>query len=116
MKAASAKAKGRRLQQWVRDRIMDRWPQLRKGDVRSQSMGAGGEDVPLSPFAGDLFPFVMECKNQESLNIWKALKQAEGHAQDGRYPAVVFKRNRTEVYVAFRFDHLLEIMPDTVED
>jgi hypothetical protein len=72
----SRKAKGRRLQQHVRDRVLETFEQLEDGDVRSTSMGASGVDVLLSPLAQKLFPFAVECKNQERLNLWESLDQA----------------------------------------
>lgn len=69
MKTQSCKAKGRKLQQRVRDLILENFEDLEQDDVRSTSMGAGGEDVLLSPKARKYFPFSIECKNQESLGI-----------------------------------------------
>ncbi len=40
-------------------------------------MGAGGEDIMLSAKARNMFPYSVECKNQETLNVWKAFEQAE---------------------------------------
>ena len=45
MKTQSAKAKGRRLQQWIRDQLIEK-PEVHPEDIESRSMGAGGE-VPL---------------------------------------------------------------------
>lgn len=107
MKPSSAKAKGRRLQQWVRDRIVGAFaPHLDWDDVRSASTSTGGEDVPMSPKARGFFPFSIECKNTERLNIWKALKQATANA-DWHTPLLVFSRNREEVYAVLRFEDLL---------
>ena len=47
MKTQSAKAKGRRLQQWVRDLLIEEL-EIHPEDVESRSMGAGGEDLILS--------------------------------------------------------------------
>ena len=51
MKIKSAKAKGRNLQNLVRDRLrkifVDNWtkmPKLEYDDIKSQTMGMGGED------------------------------------------------------------------------
>lgn len=104
MKTQSAKAKGRRLQQFVRDSILALFPEhLEPGDVRSTSMGASGEDLLLSPAARRLFPFAVECKNQEKLNVWEALAQAASHA-GSLTPLLVFKRNQSLTYVALRWD------------
>ena len=58
-------------------------------------------------------PFSIECKKQEKLNIWKALKQAEEDAPDDKIPIVVFARNRTKDYVVIEMDEFLS--PDFVE-
>ena len=113
MKPASAKAKGRRLQQYVRDRILEAFPELEPDDVRSTSMGASGEDLLLSPAARRLFPFATEIKNQQRLNIWAALEQAAAHAGEGRAPLLVFSRNRSKVYAALELDDLLALLPGT---
>lgn len=72
-------------------------------------MGAGGEDILLSPAAFRLVPFAIECKNQEALNIWSALTQAAEHSPQEN-GIVVFKRNKSATYVALRFDHFLELL------
>ena len=45
-------------------------------------MGAQGEDILLSAQAIKHFPYSVEAKNQESIQIWKAIKQAEENAKD----------------------------------
>ena len=49
MKTRSAKNKGKRLQNKVRDLILEKFTQLEEDDVRSTTMGDSGEDVLLSP-------------------------------------------------------------------
>ena len=109
MKTRSAKNKGKRLQNDVRDLILETFKELEPDDVRSTTMGDSGEDVLLSPAARKLFPFSVECKNQEKLNIWSSLQQAEDNAGE-HIPSVVFKRNRSKTYVAFELDKLMEIL------
>ena len=109
MKTRSAKNKGKRLQNDVRDLILETFTELEPDDVRSTTMGDSGEDVLLSPAARKLFPFSVECKNQEKLNIWSSLQQAEDNAGE-HIPLVVFKRNRSKTYVAFELDKLMEIL------
>jgi hypothetical protein len=63
-------------------------------DIESRSMGAGGEDLIMSKAARSKFPFAVECKNQEKLNIWAAWEQAINNR--GVYePLVVIKKNGT---------------------
>ena len=72
-------------------------------------MGMSGEDIVLSPAAKRVIPYSFECKNQERLNLWGSLEQAEGNSQD-RQPVLVFKRNLSKVYVAIDFEHFLELI------
>ena len=109
MKPRSAKNKGKRLQNKVRDIILEKFDKLEPDDVRSITMGDSGEDILLSPAARRLFPFSVECKNQEKLNIWGALEQAEINS-DKHAPLVVFKRNRSKTYAVLEFDKLLELL------
>lgn len=74
-------------------------------------MGAGGEDILLSPHARSLFPYSIECKNTETLHLWKAIQQAEANAGDYK-PLVIFKRNREKVRVIIEFDDFLELIYD----
>ena len=109
MKPRSAKNKGKRLQNKVRDLILEKFNQLEPDDVRSITMGDSGEDILLSPAARRLFPFSVECKNQEKLNIWSSLEQAEGNSGN-HPPLVIFKRNRTKTYAVLEFDELLKLL------
>jgi len=106
----SSKAKGRRLQNYVRDTLRDLFSsRLEEDDIKSQTMGMTGEDVVLSPAAKKLIPYSFECKNVERLDLWKSLEQAISNAED-RTPVLVFKRNRTKTYVAFEYDKFLELI------
>ena len=109
MRPASAKAKGRRLQQWTRDQILKRWLSLEPDDVRSTSMGAGGEDLLLSPAARKLLPLSFECKNLNSMVLFKWYDQAVVNAPKGTEPVVVAKANHRRPVVIidaeYFFDH-----------
>ena len=109
MKTRSAKNKGKRLQNDVRDLILETFQELEPDDVRSTTMGDSGEDVLLSPAARKLFPFSVECKNQEKLNIWSSLEQTETNA--GKHtPLLIFKRNRSKTYAVLQLDDLMEML------
>ena len=109
MKPRSAKNKGKRLQNKIRDLILEKFNILEPDDVRSITMGDSGEDILLSPAARRVFPFSVECKNQEKLNIWEALTQAEENSGN-HTPLVIFKRNRSKTYAVLEFDKLLELL------
>ena len=70
MKARSAKNKGKRLQNILRDKLIELYPKL-SNDISSQIMGMTGEDIVLTPHAKKVLPYSFECKNVEKLNIWK---------------------------------------------
>ena len=71
MKTRSAKNKGKRLQNSVRDILLETFKeQLEPDDIKSTTMGESGEDIQLSPAARKLIPYAFECKNHEKLNIF----------------------------------------------
>lgn len=94
MKTQSAKAKGRNLQKWVRDIILENSSNLEPDDVRSTSMGAGGVDVQLSPAAKKLWPFSIECKSKKAYAFYKDYDQAMANVEKGMEPILVAKANR----------------------
>jgi len=96
----------------VRDRLRSVFSEtLETNDIESQVMGMSGEDIVLSPAAKRAIKYSFECKNQERLNLWKSLEQAESNC-DNRHPVLVFKRNRTKTYVAIEFDHFIELIDE----
>ena len=91
MKTQSRKAKGRRLQQKFMQLLIEDLD-IDPEDIESRSMGAGGEDLIMSKAARNKFPFSIEFKNQERMNIWSAWDQAVNNR--GIYePLVVIKKN-----------------------
>lgn len=110
MKTSSAKAKGRKLQQYVRDsfiELMKPWGCLPE-DVKSTSMGAGGEDIQLSPFARDMMPVSVECKSHKEMAIYKLYGQAEENA-NGYEPLLVVKANHKKPLAVIDFDYYLKL-------
>ena len=99
MKPQSAKGKGRLHQQWTCREILKNFPTLEPDDVVSRSMGAGGEDIMLSPAARKLFPFSVECKSRASFAFYKDLDQAKSNCPNGIEPLLVCKANRKKPVV-----------------
>ena len=100
----SSKAKGRRLQNFVRDMLREIYtPTLHEDDIKSQTMGMTGEDIILTPAARKLIPFSFECKNVERLQMWSAIEQCEANKPDCSAPAIIFKKNGKQPYVAIPF-------------
>ena len=107
MNTSSKKAKGRRLQKWVREVLIEKL-KIHEEDIESRSMGAGGEDLIMARAAREKFPYSIECKNQESVNIWKSYEQAQENS--GNYePIVVLKRNNTKPLVLVDADYFVKL-------
>jgi len=111
MKTSSAKNKGRKLQQEIRDLILEHFIELEPDDVRSTSMGASGEDLLLSPAARKNIPFSIECKNQEKISIWESIKQSEENAGDHK-PLLIFRRNRSKTYAVMEVGILIDLLKE----
>ena len=97
MKTQSAKGKGRRFQQWVRDMLIEH-RDVHPEDIESRSMGAGGEDIIMARDARKKFPFSIECKNVEKVNVYEAYAQAEANSGDHE-PILFMKKNRKKPLV-----------------
>ena len=112
MKARSAKNKGRKLQNLVRDRLRSVYTEiLETNDIEPQVMGMSGEDIVLSPAAKRVINYSFECKNKERLDLWKSLEQAEENSAD-RAPVLVIKRNRSKVYAVIEFNSFIELIKE----
>ena len=109
MKPSSAKAKGRKFQQYVRDKILATFPHLEPDDVRSTSMGAGGEDILLSPAARKAFGFSVECKSLARSAVYSLFEQAEENAGP-HIPLLMLKANRKEPLTILRLDDFMELV------
>lgn len=90
MKPRSAKAKGKRLQNWTRDLLLNTF-KLQPDDVRSTTMGDQGEDVQLSPVARVAIPFQIECKNKRHVSVYTWYQQAKEHGE--HEPLLVIKED-----------------------
>ena len=108
MKSRSAKNKGKRLQNTIRDVLLETFDTLEPDDIKSAVMGDSGEDIQLSP-ARKLIPYSIECKNQEKLNIWGALEQAEKNSGDSN-PVLIFKRNRSKTYAVLEIEDFIKLI------
>ena len=94
MKTRSAKNKGKKLQNDVRDMILKNSPTLEKDlDVKSTTMGEQGEDIQLSAKARQLYPFSIECKSKAAQAFYKDLDQAAKNCPVGCEPMLVAKAN-----------------------
>jgi hypothetical protein len=108
MKTSSAKAKGRKLQQWFANLLVETL-KLDEEDIESRPMGSQGEDIILGKQSRQIFSYSVECKNQEAVNVWKAYEQASENCK-GYEPLVVIKRNRHKPLVVVDAEHFVNIV------
>jgi hypothetical protein len=95
MSAAAKKAKGRRLQQIVAKRISELTGLScgKDGDVVSREMGQNGVDIRLSPKAREIFPWSIECKNQETWKIPQWIEQAKTNIYENTNWLLIVSKN-----------------------
>lgn len=108
MNVKSVKAKGRALQNLVRDRLHELYPKL-KEDISSQTMGMKGMDIVLTPKAKKVLPYAFECKNVERFDLWKTWDQATDNANTLN-PVVVVKKNRRKPKVIVDLELFLKLI------
>ena len=107
MKTSSAKAKGRKLQQWFTQLLIETLS-VDEEDIESRPMGSQGEDIIMGKQTRQVFPYSVECKNQEAVNVWKAYEQATENCK-GYEPLVVIKRNRTKPLVLVDAEYFVKL-------
>ena len=110
IKVSSAKAKGRRLQQWVRDYLHSNLEGIEKDDITSTPGGVNGPDIGLSPLARKLFPWTVECKSRSSFSVYEALEQAERNLIKNTKPIAILKGDRKQPLALLYAEDLLEIL------
>ena len=110
MKTQSAKAKGRRLQQWFRDLLIEKL-NIHPEDIESRSMGAGGEDLIMARAARENFPYSVECKNQEKINLWESYNQAQQNSKNHE-PVVILKRNNSKPLILVDAEYFVKLHQD----
>jgi hypothetical protein len=110
MKTSSAKQKGRKLQQWMRDLLIEKLG-VHPEDIESRSMGSQGEDLIMARAAREKFPLSIECKNQEAVNVWKSYEQASENS--GEYePVLVIKRNKSKPLVVIDAEYFVSMFKE----
>ena len=99
------------MQKWFRDVLIEHLS-IDEEDIESRSMGAGGEDLIMARAAREKFPYSIECKNQESLNVWKSYEQAQSNSGDYE-PIVFIKRNNQKPLVVIDADYFINLHKGT---
>ena len=109
MKQKSRRAKGKKLQRILREKLLTAFPHLRQSDIRVAKTGENGEDLKLSRIAKRLIPYQFECKNQEKFKtLYSFYSQACKH---GRYePVLVVKQNSRRSLAVLDLDQFIDLI------
>lgn len=109
---SSRKAKGRNLQNKIRDTLFEAYqPLVEQDDIKCAIMGENGCDIHLSPQARKVIaPLAVEAKCVEKLNIWSALEQCEKNTKKDEIPVLFFKRNRSKTYCVLELDNFMKFL------
>ena len=106
----SNKAKARRLQNLVKEKILELDTSFEDGiDVRCALMGESGEDIKLSNRARQKFPFSVECKALKSPAAYNWYDQAKENAAEAE-PLVIFKGDNKKPLAIVDLDIFLDLV------
>lgn len=110
MSPRSAKAKGRKLQNWVVEKLLDTFKGLTNLDIRSTPMGVNGVDVQFSTAAYKKFPYDIECKNTERMTtLYNYYEQAISHETGGE-PLLIVKMNHKKPLAIMDAEHFIKVV------
>lgn len=110
IKPQSAKAKGRKFQQYCRDKVLEllRPYGIVQDDVKSTGMGQSGEDLQFSPAARKFLPISVECKSLKAIAVYKLYEQAEQY-QDKGEPVLFIKADRKKPLAVVDLEYYLKL-------
>ena len=109
MKQNSRKAKGKKLQKILRDKLLKAFPHLHQGDIRVAKTGENGEDLKLSSIGRRLIPYQFECKNQQKFKtIYSFWDQSVKHGK--HEPVLVVKQNSRRALAIIDLDEFIDLI------
>ena len=117
--ARSRISKGRNFQKKIKELIQECFD-LNEDDIRTAIGAENGPDVILiNKESRDKVGLAIECKNSQSLSIWKALDQAKAHAKNTNLePTLIFHRSvqgNSDVWLTCPFEHYLNLRKELLE-
>lgn len=116
MRTSSRKAKGRRLQNWVRDELLKLFTQFTDEDIYCAIMGESGADVKFSPEAQKLLPYSVECKNKETFKgIYDIMRQAQSNTKVTHTSLGIIKMNNESPLALIDAKLLFKLMRENAQ-
>ncbi len=103
MKAASAKAKGKRLEQ----KVASLWRSKVDGFAVPTPGSGNGQN-----YKEDVYNryFSIECKNQEKVQLWQWWEQARSHPANMKPPALCISGNYRPILVVMDINDWLDLV------
>lgn len=110
----NANQKGKRFEREVAKLLNKKFNTNVRRTPMSGGMSIKGDIIDINPDSV-LYDYHFECKNQEKLNIWKALEQSRSDRPIGKTPLVVFTKNFQSNYVAIELDDFMNLLKELEE-
>ncbi len=109
---ASAKGKGRSLQNWACQKISELLglPWGKDELIASREASQSGTDVRLVGEAKERFPFSVECKWQEAWTLPAWIEQAQDNQNPGTDWLLIVKKNRTKPVVVMDAEAFFDLL------
>ena len=108
----NSRAKGQRGErEWIKY-LLTFFPSLEGKLKRGLQSRGGGKEVPD---VEDFPVYHWEVKRVEKLNIWNAQKQAVADAEEGKIPALAYRRNHGDWWVSLPADEALRLMAQDLD-
>jgi Holliday junction resolvase len=98
----NSRAKGARYEREISHILNDNGFPSRRGQ---QFCGANGDPDVVSTF-----PFHIEAKRVEKLNLYQAMTQSISDSKGKKPPCVIHRKNNSENLITLRLDDLLELL------
>jgi|TARA_R110001606_G_scaffold216989_1_gene364905 hypothetical protein len=109
MKPKYNSIKGRKLQTYLRNKLLKVFPHLKENDIDVAKTGENGPDIKLSRIAKRLIPYQFETKSQQRMKtIYQWHRQASKKTNlDG---VVLMKSNGQDPLVVISLDLFLDLI------
>lgn len=108
----SAKAKGKKLEKYIKDTIQELFS-LTDDEIRVTIGAENGADVKLSRSAQKILPIKIEAKAREGLTtIYKFYAQAQSHEGKDLEPIVIIRSNRMPSLAILNFEYLMNLFKE----
>ena len=111
MGGKSSQQKGKRFERQVAAEINKKFETNVRRTPLSGGLNFKGDIICIDD-QSIISEFSWECKNQEKLNIWKALQQSRNDAPARTMPVVVFRKNHSLDYIALELEDFLNIIKE----